>query len=54
MWKAISYFLNSDKSIPHPIKIHFLDLEVDFISYKIWQNYDMVVKLSNFGNKSAK
>ena len=36
MWKAIDYFLKSDKSIPFPIKLHFLDLEVNFISFKIW------------------
>lgn len=56
MWKAIDYYLKSDESklIPQPIKLHFLDLEVNLISFKIWQNMDMVIKLCNFGNKSLK
>lgn len=26
MWKAFDYFLKSDRSMPNPIKLHFLDL----------------------------
>jgi len=45
MWKAITFFLGSDKSIPPAIKLRFLDLEVGLISYKIWQDFSIIEKL---------
>ena len=54
MWKAIDYFLKSDKAIPSPLKLHLLDLEVNLISFKIWRDWEMVKQISAIANKNHK
>lgn len=53
MWKVIDYFLKSDKAIPSPLKLHLLDLEVNFISFKLWKNRNMTKLLCSMANRTA-
>lgn len=53
MWKAIDYFLKSDKSIPSTLKLHLLDLEVNLISFKIWRSKEMINLMSSVANRNG-
>lgn len=52
MWKSIDYFLKSDKSIPSPLKLHLLDVEVNLVSFKLWKSKDMIKLLAATANRS--
>lgn len=37
-WIACDFFLKFDRSMPSALKLHLLDLEVNMVSFKIWQD----------------
>lgn len=50
LWKACDFLIRFDRVMPHPLKIHLLDIEVTLISEKLWtekENIEMIVRFAN-------
>jgi hypothetical protein len=55
LWKACDFLIRFDRVMPHPLKVHLLDIEVTLISEKLWtekENIEMIVRFAN-GEKEA-
>lgn len=42
IWRVLSLFLRYDQSMPHPVKKHLLELEINILSSKMWSDIDCV------------
>jgi hypothetical protein len=38
IWRVVSLFLRFDQSMPHPLKKHLLDIEINILSNLTWKN----------------
>jgi hypothetical protein len=49
-WKICDFLLKNDRTMPVPLKVHILDLEVSFVTEKIWLKTDLVGQIESFFN----
>lgn len=40
MWKACDCFAKLDKNMPMNLRTHIIDLESNYLNYKLWKNSD--------------
>jgi hypothetical protein len=51
-WCACDFFIKFDRGMPSALKLHLLDLEVNMVSFKIWQDTDLVQQMHNLASGS--
>lgn len=51
IWRVVSLFLRFDQSMPHPLKKHLLDIEINILSNLTWK-HEQSIEL--FANQIAK
>lgn len=42
LWKACDFFLKYDKGMPSSLRLHIIDIEAAFVSYKVLKDQDFV------------
>lgn len=50
MWKACDFFAKIDRNMPINLRTHIVDLESNYLNYKLWNDFDnlkMISKVSN-------
>jgi hypothetical protein len=47
-WKVCDFLLKNDRTMPIPLKVHILDLEVSLVTEKIWLEYELVGQIESF------
>ena len=50
MWKACDFFANFDRSMPSSMKMHLIDLEAGYSTYKLWREDDNLEAMARLAN----